>query len=95
MSPARGHALIAYDLLGGIAEKRKISRTRRINRFREILQEKASAARDCDSDRSQQAAGSASLYPQSPSGGAGTDPAGTIRCSDPFEKFFLIGKSAT
>jgi hypothetical protein len=71
--------LNAYDLFGGIADKRKLLKDEADEPLSSILERKADEARDRERDRLQHAAfGSAGLSspPRSPSPGARTTPAG-------------------
>ena len=82
--------MIDYDLFGGIADKRKLLKDEADEHLSEIFERKACEARDCESDRLQHAAGSAVLSnPRSPSGGAGTRPAGRLQWSDQSGKLSL------
>jgi len=64
--PCTNQELIAYHLVGGIADERQLIKDEADERLSQFLERKASGALDCDSDRLQHAAGFARLYFQSP-----------------------------
>jgi hypothetical protein len=72
--PFTSQELIAYSLIGGIADNHKLLKDEADEPVSEILERKTDEARDCESDRlHHHTAGSAVLWnPPSPSSGAGT-----------------------